>query len=38
MSVGFLSRLFTKTKSEELREQKNGDNIILMGSLPSTSL
>ncbi|XP_048329064.2 uncharacterized protein LOC125422292 isoform X2 [Ziziphus jujuba] len=38
VSVGFLSRLFTKTKSEELREQKNGDNIILMGSLPSTSL
>lgn len=38
LGVGFLSGLFTKTKSEKQREQKNGDNVILMGSLPSTSL
>lgn len=33
-----LSGLFSKAKPEKPREQKDGDNVILMGSLPSTSL
>ena len=37
LSSGFLSGLFTKEKPEKTREHKD-ENIILMGSLPSTSL
>ncbi|KAJ1418284.1 PX domain superfamily [Sesbania bispinosa] len=37
MSPRFLSGFFTKEKPERNRENK-GENIILMGSLPSTSL
>lgn len=36
MSAGFLSGLFSKT--ERTKEHKDGDNIILMGSLPSNSM
>ncbi|KAM1786212.1 hypothetical protein FF1_038916 [Malus domestica] len=35
---GLLSGLFSKAKPEKPREHKDGDNVILMGSLPSTSL
>lgn len=38
LNVGFLSGLFTKAKPEKLGEHKDNDNVILMGSLPSTSL
>ncbi|KAM4107339.1 hypothetical protein ACJW30_04G135300 [Castanea mollissima] len=37
LSVGLLSGLFTRAKPEKT-EPKDGDNVILMGSLPSTSL
>ncbi|KAK7411104.1 hypothetical protein VNO78_02506 [Psophocarpus tetragonolobus] len=37
LAPGFLSGLFTKEKPEKSRERKD-ENIILMGSLPSTSL
>lgn len=37
-SSGLLSGLFSKVKPEKPREHKDGDNVILMGSLPSTSL
>lgn len=37
-SVGFLSGLFTKARTEKLLELRDDDNVILMGSLPSTSL
>ncbi|KAK7350629.1 hypothetical protein VNO77_09455 [Canavalia gladiata] len=37
LSTRFLSGLFTKEKPEKTREHKD-ENIILMGSLPSTSL
>ncbi|KAB2633347.1 hypothetical protein D8674_029594 [Pyrus ussuriensis x Pyrus communis] len=35
---GLLSGLFSKAKPEKPREHKASDNVILMGSLPSTSL
>ncbi|XP_048443825.1 uncharacterized protein LOC125467855 [Pyrus x bretschneideri] len=35
---GLLSGLFSKVKPEKLREHKDSDNVVLMGSLPSTSL
>ncbi|KAM1209729.1 hypothetical protein EV1_015291 [Malus domestica] len=35
---GLLSGLFSKVKPEKPREHKDSDNVILMGSLPSTSL
>ncbi|XP_030495633.2 uncharacterized protein LOC115711434 isoform X1 [Cannabis sativa] len=38
LNVGFLSGLFTKTKPDNLGVHKNSDNVILMGSMPSTSL
>ncbi|EXB29616.1 Pleckstrin homology domain-containing family M member 3 [Morus notabilis] len=38
LSVGFLSALFTKAKPDKIGEHKDDDNVILMGSLPSTSL
>lgn len=34
---GFLSRLFSKTKQEEM-EHKDNENTILMGSMPSNYL
>lgn len=37
LSPRFLSGLFTREKPEKTREHK-GENIILMGSLPSNSL
>ncbi|KAG6635179.1 hypothetical protein I3843_11G024200 [Carya illinoinensis] len=37
LSVGLFSGLFAKAKPEKM-EHKDGDNVILMGSLPSTSL
>lgn len=37
LPVGFLSSLFSKTKSERL-ERKDSDTVILMGSLPSNTL
>ncbi|PON72208.1 Phox domain containing protein [Parasponia andersonii] len=38
LNVGFLAGLFTKAKPENLGVHKDSDNVILMGSLPSTSL
>lgn len=38
LSVGLFSGLFARAKPEKTREHKDGDNVILMGSLPSTSL
>lgn len=35
---GLLSGLFSKVKPEKLREHKDSDNVVLMGSLPSTSI
>ncbi|XP_058227374.1 uncharacterized protein LOC131335853 [Rhododendron vialii] len=37
-TVGFLSGLFTKAKQEKLWGPKDSDTVILMGSLPSTSV
>lgn len=38
LPVGFLSGLFSKSRQENQRGHKDGDTVILMGSLPSTSL
>lgn len=38
LNVRLLSGLFTKAKPENLGAHKDSDNVILMGSLPSTSL
>uniref|UniRef100_A0A2N9HVE2 PX domain-containing protein n=1 Tax=Fagus sylvatica TaxID=28930 RepID=A0A2N9HVE2_FAGSY len=38
LSAGLLSGLFAKAKPEKMKELKDGDNVILMGSMPSTSL
>ncbi|XP_062116244.1 uncharacterized protein LOC133830305 isoform X2 [Humulus lupulus] len=38
LNVGFLSGLFAKAKPDNLGMHKNSDNVILMGSMPSTSL
>ncbi|XP_061988245.1 uncharacterized protein LOC133706721 isoform X1 [Rosa rugosa] len=35
---GLLSGLFSKVKTDNPREHKDGDNVILMGSFPPTSL
>lgn len=35
---GLLSGLFPKVKPENPREQKDGDNVILMDSFPPASL
>lgn len=37
LSVGLLSGLFSRAKPEK-NEHKDSDNVILMGSLPSTTL
>lgn len=37
LSLGLFSGLFAKAKPEKM-EHKDSDNVILMGSLPSTSL
>ncbi|KAB1216623.1 Pleckstrin homology domain-containing family M member 3 [Morella rubra] len=38
LSVGLFSGLFAKANLVKTREHKDSDNVILMGSLPSTSL
>lgn len=38
LSVGLFSGLFARATPEKTREHKDSDNVILMGSLPSTSL
>ncbi|XP_059442498.1 uncharacterized protein LOC132174826 isoform X1 [Corylus avellana] len=38
LSVGLFTGLFARAKPEKTREHKDSDNVILMGSLPSTSL
>ncbi|KDP31083.1 hypothetical protein JCGZ_11459 [Jatropha curcas] len=38
LSMGFLSGLFPRAKPETMNELKDHDTVILMGSLPSTSL
>ncbi|KAF5743751.1 hypothetical protein HS088_TW08G00338 [Tripterygium wilfordii] len=37
-SAGLLSGLFSKAKSEKVKQHRNINTVILMGSLPSTSL
>ncbi|KAK9278923.1 hypothetical protein L1049_028504 [Liquidambar formosana] len=38
LPVGFFSGLFSKARQEKIGGHKDGDTVILMGSLPSTSL
>lgn len=35
---GFLTGLFARARQEKALDHKESDNVILMGSLPSTSL
>ncbi|KAL9239609.1 hypothetical protein vseg_013917 [Gypsophila vaccaria] len=37
-SVEFISSLFSMSKQEKIKDRKDGENVILMGSLPSNSL
>ncbi|KAK9747890.1 hypothetical protein RND81_02G021700 [Saponaria officinalis] len=36
--VEFISNLFSMSKQEKMKDPKDGENVILMGSLPSNSL
>ncbi|XP_050223940.1 uncharacterized protein LOC126673736 isoform X2 [Mercurialis annua] len=38
LSMGLISGLFSRVKSDKINDNKDGDTVILMGSMPNTTL